>query len=65
MCHFACTVDCIDPTRYLAAGAPFGPELIDFEDGQGGPRGERYPPAEEALAKALKLNVDSGPPDKP
>eukprot|EP00959_Pyramimonas_sp_CCMP1952_P303284 6346398-Pyramimonas_sp.AAC.1 len=29
-----------DPATHPAAGTPFGPELIDLEDGQGGPRGE-------------------------
>eukprot|EP00959_Pyramimonas_sp_CCMP1952_P433263 9073055-Pyramimonas_sp.AAC.1 len=54
-----------DPATCPAAGATSRPELIDLEDGQGGPRGERYFRSEEALATALNLNVDSGPPDKP
>eukprot|EP00959_Pyramimonas_sp_CCMP1952_P132576 2772251-Pyramimonas_sp.AAC.1 len=33
-----------DPATHPAAGTPFGPELTDLEDGQGGPRGEVYPP---------------------
>eukprot|EP00959_Pyramimonas_sp_CCMP1952_P426865 8940248-Pyramimonas_sp.AAC.1 len=53
-----------DPATYPAAGTPFGPELTDLEDGQGGPRGEIYSPAEEAIASALRINVDSGPPDR-
>eukprot|EP00959_Pyramimonas_sp_CCMP1952_P248192 5187895-Pyramimonas_sp.AAC.1 len=53
-----------DPATYPAAGAPFGPELTDLEDGQGGPRGEVYSPAEEAIASALRINVDTGPPDQ-
>eukprot|EP00959_Pyramimonas_sp_CCMP1952_P270750 5660102-Pyramimonas_sp.AAC.1 len=44
-----------DPAAYPAAGTPFGPKLIDFEDGQGGPRGEKQPPAEEAIAAALGI----------
>ena len=28
-----------DPSTYPAAGTPYGPELTDLEDGQGGPRG--------------------------
>eukprot|EP00959_Pyramimonas_sp_CCMP1952_P469404 9494873-Pyramimonas_sp.AAC.1 len=31
-----------DPATYPASGTPFGPELTDLEDGQGGPRGEVY-----------------------
>ena len=44
-----------DPATYPAAGTPFGPELSNLEDGQGGPRGEddRIGPAEEALAALL------------
>eukprot|EP00959_Pyramimonas_sp_CCMP1952_P345687 7239501-Pyramimonas_sp.AAC.1 len=53
-----------DPATYPAAGAPFGFELTDPEDGQGGPRGEIYCPAEEAIASDLRINVDSGPPDR-
>eukprot|EP00959_Pyramimonas_sp_CCMP1952_P425161 8905490-Pyramimonas_sp.AAC.1 len=53
-----------DPATYPAAGPPFGPELSDLEDGQGGPRGEVYSPAEEAIASALRSKVDSGPPDQ-
>eukprot|EP00959_Pyramimonas_sp_CCMP1952_P084989 1777089-Pyramimonas_sp.AAC.1 len=53
-----------DPATYPAAGAPFGPELTDFEDGQGGPRGENYSPAEGAIAAALGVQVDAGSPDK-
>eukprot|EP00959_Pyramimonas_sp_CCMP1952_P249775 5221803-Pyramimonas_sp.AAC.1 len=34
-----------DPATDPAAGAPSGPELTDFEDGQGGPRGDKCPPA--------------------
>eukprot|EP00959_Pyramimonas_sp_CCMP1952_P039919 834697-Pyramimonas_sp.AAC.1 len=53
-----------DPATYPAAGAPFGPDLIDLEDGQGGPRGEVYSPAEEATASALQIKIDAGPPDQ-
>eukprot|EP00959_Pyramimonas_sp_CCMP1952_P429928 9004209-Pyramimonas_sp.AAC.1 len=53
-----------DPATYPAAGTPFGPELTDLEDGQGGPRGERCSPAEEAIASALHIKVDVGPPDQ-
>eukprot|EP00959_Pyramimonas_sp_CCMP1952_P320250 6701913-Pyramimonas_sp.AAC.1 len=53
-----------DPATYPAAGTPFGPELIDLEDGQGGPRAEVYSPAEEAIASALQINVATGPPDQ-
>eukprot|EP00959_Pyramimonas_sp_CCMP1952_P125473 2623397-Pyramimonas_sp.AAC.1 len=53
-----------DPATYPAAGTPFGPELTDLEDGQGGPRGDIYSPAEEAIASALRINVDSGPLDR-
>eukprot|EP00959_Pyramimonas_sp_CCMP1952_P178367 3728504-Pyramimonas_sp.AAC.1 len=44
-----------DPATYPAAGTPFGPELVDLEDGQGGPRGEVCSPAEEAIASALHI----------
>eukprot|EP00959_Pyramimonas_sp_CCMP1952_P246714 5156522-Pyramimonas_sp.AAC.1 len=44
-----------DPATYPAAGTPFGPELTDLEDGQGGPRGEIYSPAEEDIASALQI----------
>eukprot|EP00959_Pyramimonas_sp_CCMP1952_P082236 1718370-Pyramimonas_sp.AAC.1 len=53
-----------DPATYPAAGTPFGPDFTDFEDGQGGPRGEVYSPAEEAIATALRINVESGLPDQ-
>ena len=53
-----------DPSTYPKSGAPFGPELTTLEDGQGGPRGEVVPPAEEALAECLRLNAQVGPPDR-
>eukprot|EP00959_Pyramimonas_sp_CCMP1952_P337811 7074139-Pyramimonas_sp.AAC.1 len=53
-----------DPATYPAAGAPFGPEHVDLEDGQGGPRGEICSPAEEAIASALHVKVDVGPPEQ-
>eukprot|EP00959_Pyramimonas_sp_CCMP1952_P465066 9487655-Pyramimonas_sp.AAC.1 len=53
-----------DPSTSPAAGTPFGPELADLEGGQGGPRGEVCPPAEEAIASAVNINVDVGPPDQ-
>ena len=52
------------PSTYPAAGTPFGPELSDLEDGQGGPRGEAHPPAEEAFAAALHIDAACGPPDR-
>eukprot|EP00959_Pyramimonas_sp_CCMP1952_P339709 7114519-Pyramimonas_sp.AAC.2 len=55
----------IDPATYPAPGTPFGPELIGFEDGQGGPRGEKHPPAEEAIAAVLGVDVGTGSPDTP
>eukprot|EP00959_Pyramimonas_sp_CCMP1952_P307899 6444091-Pyramimonas_sp.AAC.2 len=51
------------PDTYPAPGTPCGPELTDFEDGQGGPRGETHPLAEEAMAAALGIQVDTGSPD--
>eukprot|EP00959_Pyramimonas_sp_CCMP1952_P339258 7105557-Pyramimonas_sp.AAC.1 len=53
------------PATYPAAGTQFGPELTDCEDGQGGPRGETYSPADEAIAAALGIQVGTGSPDKP
>eukprot|EP00959_Pyramimonas_sp_CCMP1952_P392961 8234107-Pyramimonas_sp.AAC.1 len=53
-----------DPATYPAAGTPFGPEFADLEDGQGGPRGEVCSPAVEAMASALHIKVDVGPPDQ-
>eukprot|EP00959_Pyramimonas_sp_CCMP1952_P004479 93789-Pyramimonas_sp.AAC.1 len=53
-----------DPATYPTAGTPFGPELVDLEDGQGGPRGEICSPAEEAIASALHIKVGVGPPDQ-
>eukprot|EP00959_Pyramimonas_sp_CCMP1952_P072135 1506673-Pyramimonas_sp.AAC.1 len=55
----------IDHATHLLLASPFGPELTDFEDGQGGPRGEKHSPAEEAIAAALGVEVDTGSPDKP
>ena len=52
-----------DPSTYPAAGTPYGPELTDLEDGQGGPRGEITAPAEEALAAVLNIETQTGPPD--
>eukprot|EP00959_Pyramimonas_sp_CCMP1952_P344597 7217316-Pyramimonas_sp.AAC.1 len=54
-----------DPATYPVAGTLFSLELTEFEDGQGGSRGEKYLPAQEAIANALGINVDSGPLDKP
>eukprot|EP00959_Pyramimonas_sp_CCMP1952_P141005 2951182-Pyramimonas_sp.AAC.1 len=54
-----------DPATDPAAGAPRGPELTDFEGGQGGPRGDNYFPAEVAIAAALGIRVNTGFPDKP
>eukprot|EP00959_Pyramimonas_sp_CCMP1952_P128738 2692289-Pyramimonas_sp.AAC.1 len=45
-----------DPAIYPAAGTPAGREFTDLEDGPGGPRGEIYSPAEEAIASALQIN---------
>eukprot|EP00959_Pyramimonas_sp_CCMP1952_P191391 4001823-Pyramimonas_sp.AAC.1 len=53
-----------DSATYPAAGTPFGPELTDLEDGQGGPRGEICSPAEEVIASALQIKVDVGQPDQ-
>ena len=53
-----------EESTYPRSGAPFGPELTSFEDGQGGPRGELIPPAEEALAECLRLDAATGPPDR-
>ena len=52
-----------DPATYPNSGTPYGPKLTSFEDGQGGPRGEILPPAEEALAACLEVKADAGPPD--
>eukprot|EP00959_Pyramimonas_sp_CCMP1952_P333230 6977555-Pyramimonas_sp.AAC.1 len=49
-----------DPATYPAAGTSFGPELIDLEDCQGGPRCEIYPPAEEAIAPRYKSKLTWG-----
>ena len=53
-----------DPATYLAVGSPFGPELADLEDGQGGPRGEVVAPAEGALGVLLGTRGEKGPPDR-
>eukprot|EP00959_Pyramimonas_sp_CCMP1952_P459562 9478425-Pyramimonas_sp.AAC.1 len=53
-----------DPATYPAVGTSCGPELADFEDRRGGPRGEKHPPAEEAIAAALGISIDTGSPDK-
>ena len=52
-----------DPDTYPLSGSPFGPKTTSFEDGQGGPRGEMIPPAEEALAACLRVSAAVGPVD--
>eukprot|EP00959_Pyramimonas_sp_CCMP1952_P417741 8752077-Pyramimonas_sp.AAC.1 len=52
-----------DPATDPAVGTPFGPEFVDLEDGQGGPRGEICSPA-EAIASALHIKAEVGPQDQ-
>eukprot|EP00959_Pyramimonas_sp_CCMP1952_P112208 2346082-Pyramimonas_sp.AAC.2 len=56
--HYAQLTD-TDLATYPAAGTPIGPELTDFEDGQGGPRGEKHPPAEEAIAAVRGIGIEA------